>query len=296
MLICTEADVTPAVLKVMEQTEDPRLREIMIALIKHLHGFVRDVRLTEPEFQQATKLINQLGQFSNDKHNDAVLMAGSLGVSTLVCLLNNGDNGATETTQNLLGPFWRMNSPSTKLGGSIVRSETPGTPMRVELTFLDNSGVPVPDLEVDVWHCSSEGFYENQEESQADYNLRGKFQTNEEGKIWFNSVKQSGYPIPTNTGVGPLLEAQNRHPFRPAHLHVLAHKKNYKTLISQIYSDDDPHLDTDVQFGVTQALIGKYVHHTEPHPEGLIEGSWYSLNHTLIIEPGTSVLPIPPIK
>ncbi|MDC0738060.1 dioxygenase [Cognatishimia sp. SS12] len=296
MLIRTEADVTPAVLNVMEQTKDPRLKEIMVALIKHLHGFVREVRLTEPEFRMATKLLNDLGQASDDKHNEPVLMAGSLGVSTLVCLLNNGDNGATETTQNLLGPFWRMHSPDTELGGSIVRSETPGTPMVVDLTFVDVHGQPIADLEVDVWHCSAEGFYENQEESQADHNLRGKFRTGADGRIWFTSVKQSGYPIPTHTVVGRLLEAQDRHPFRPAHLHVLAHKENYKTLISQIYSDDDPHLDSDVQFGVTAALIGRYVRHEDGHPDSAVTGPWFSLSHQLVVEPGESELPIPPIK
>ncbi len=296
MLIRTEADVTDAVLKVMERTKDKRLREIMVALIKHLHGFVRDVRLTEDEFRMATKLINALGQHSNDKHNDAVLMAGSLGVSTLVCLLNNGDDGATETTQNLLGPFWRLDSPRTELGGTIVRSETPGQPMAVNLTFNDVNGQPIEGLEVDVWHCSAEGFYENQDENQADYNLRGKFTTGDDGRVWFHSIKQSGYPIPTNTVVGPLLEAQDRHPFRPAHLHVLAHKENYKTLISQIYSDDDPYLESDVQFGVTKALIGHYEWCEDADPHGMISEPHYQLNHTLMVEAGESRLPDPPIK
>lgn len=296
MIIRNEADVTTAVLDVMEQTNDARLREIMIALIKHLHGFIRDVRLTEAEFQQATKILNDLGQASSDTHNEPVLMAGSLGVSSLVCLLNNGDQGRTETTQSLLGPFWRMNSPHTELGGSIVRSETPGEPMFVELEFTDQNGQPIADLEVDVWHCSAEGFYENQEESQADYNLRGKFVTGPDGRVWFRSIRQSGYPIPTHTVVGRLLEAQNRHPFRPAHLHVLAHKQNYKTLISQIYSDDDQHLQSDVQFGVTEALVGKFERHEDPHPDFETSRPWYSLRHRLILEPGESKLPIPPIK
>lgn len=127
MIIAKQEDVTPAVLQVMERTTDPRLREIMVSLIKHLHGFIREVRLTEEEFQRATRILNTMGQQSNDKHNEFVLMAGSLGVSSLVCLLNNGDNGATETTQSLLGPFWRLNHPMTENGGSILRSETPGS-------------------------------------------------------------------------------------------------------------------------------------------------------------------------
>jgi catechol 1,2-dioxygenase len=121
--------ITPAVLSVMEQTTDPRLREIMSSLVRHLHGFVRDVRLTENEFRQATAVLNEIGKLTSDTHNEMVLMAGSLGVSPLVCLLNNGDEGQTETSQSLLGPFWRLNSPEVVNGGSIVRSDTPGPPL-----------------------------------------------------------------------------------------------------------------------------------------------------------------------
>lgn len=296
MIIKTHDDVTKAVLEVMQQTTEPRLREIMVALIKNLHRFIRQTRLTEAEFREATKLINEIGQASDGTHNEAVLMAGSLGVSSLVCLLNNGDMGTTETTQNLLGPFWRMNSPPTQNGESIVRNEMTGDPMMVDLTFRDQQGEPIEELEVDIWHCSSEGLYENQQESQADHNFRGKFVTGCDGRVWFRSIKQSGYPIPTHAVVGKLLHAQNRHPFRPAHIHVLAHKENFKTLISQIYSDDDPNLEDDVQFGVTAALVGRFQRHSSPHPEHKWDGPWYSLTHDLVLDPGVSELPIPPIK
>src|SRR5271169_2969059 len=119
-MIRHEADVTPAVLAVMERTKDARLREIMTSLIHHLHGFVRDVRLTEDEFRSATAILNEMGKLASDTHNEMVLMAGSLGVSSLVCLLNNGDKGQTETSQSLLGPFWRLNSPHVPNGGTIV--------------------------------------------------------------------------------------------------------------------------------------------------------------------------------
>jgi catechol 1,2-dioxygenase len=288
--------VTPAVLKVMEQTSDPRLREIMVSLITHLHGFVRDVRLTETEFQKATRLLNVMGQQTTDKHNEFVLMAGSLGVSTLVCLMNNGDNGATETTQSLLGPFWRMNQPLTENGGSILRSPTPGPRLYGTFTFLDRDGQPIDDLEVDIWHASPVGLYENQDESQAEYNLRGKFRTGPDGVVRFRSVKPVGYPIPTDTTVGQLLAAQGRHPYRPAHIHVLAHKTGFKTLINQTYVDETDYLTSDVQFGVTEALIGKLERHAAPHPTDGDVGEWFTLDHTLRLEPGVSTLPVPPIK
>ncbi|MEQ9331535.1 dioxygenase [Thalassobaculum sp.] len=245
-------DVTAAALAVMARTADPRLREIMVALVRHLHGFVREVRLTEAEFREATAILNEIGRLSDDRHNEAVLMAGSLGVSALVCLLNNGDGGAT--SQNLLGPFWRMHSPPVANGGSIIRSDTPGPALFVTARVVDRDGRPVAGAEVDVWHSSPVGLYENQDPEQAEMNLRGKLTTDSEGRFWFRTVKPAGYPIPTGGVVGRLLQAQGRHPFRPAHLHALVFKDGYKTLTSQVYADDDPNLETDVQFGVTRAL------------------------------------------
>jgi len=163
MIIEKQSDVTAAVLEQLQQSSDPRFKEIMTAAVTHLHGFIRDARLSEAEFHQACALIARLGQLTTASHNEVVLIAGSLGVSALVCLLNNGDNGQTETTANLMGPFWRMDSPPTENGGSIVRSPTPGMPVFVNAWVCDRQGRPVPDAEVDVWHASSEGFYENQD-------------------------------------------------------------------------------------------------------------------------------------
>jgi catechol 1,2-dioxygenase len=297
MIIDGQGALTPAVLAAMQRTADPRLREIMLSLVRHLHGFVREVRLTETEFREATAILNEMGKATSDTHNEMVLMAGSLGVSSLVCLLNNGDNGATETSQNLLGPFWRMHSPRVENGGTIVRSPTSGAAMVATFTFVDQQRRPVAGAEVDVWHASPVGLYEQQDEQQADMNLRGKFTTDVNGQIEFRSVKPAGYPIPTDTVVGRLLRAQDRHPYRPAHVHALAVKEGFKTLISQVYADDDPRVYSDVQFGVTSALLGKFVRHDEVHASGAeIPRPWFSLEHTLVMEPGASVLPKPPIR
>jgi hydroxyquinol 1,2-dioxygenase len=295
MIIETEKDVTRAVLAELAKAPNPRFREIMSAFVQHLHDFAREVKLTEEEFREAMAYVVKVGKASNETHNEAVLISGSLGFSQLIVMLNNGDNGG-DTDANLLGPFWRMHSPVTQNGGSIVRSPTPGEALFVNAWFKDRAGKPIAGAEVDVWHSSTEGFYENQDPVQADMNLRGKFTTDTNGHISFRSIKPAGYPIPINGPTGDLLRAQGRHNMRPAHLHFLASKDGFKTLISQIYVQDDKFLETDVQFGVTRRLIGNYVRHeneTPPAPD--VNGPWYSLDYNFVMEQGTTKLPRPPI-
>jgi hydroxyquinol 1,2-dioxygenase len=297
MVIERQEDVTPAVLKELAKAPNPRFREIMGSFIRHMHDFVRESKLTEEEFRTAVNYVVALGKASNETHNEGILIAGSLGISSLVCLLNNGDNGQTETDASLLGPFWRMHSPNTPNGGSIVRSPTPGPVMFVNATFRDRNGRPIEGAEVDIWHSSTEGFYENQDPAQADMNLRGKFFTDKEGRIAFRSIKPAGYPIPIDGPTGELLRAQGRHNMRPAHLHFLASKDGFKTLISQVYVADDKFIDSDVQFGVTRHLIGDYVRHEggkAPAPD--VKGPWYSLDHNFVMEAGDSKLPRAPIS
>jgi catechol 1,2-dioxygenase len=296
MIVRGERDVTDAVLDELARAPDARFCEIMTAAVRHLHAFVREAKLTEAELQQACAVIASLGKATTESHNEVVLAAGSLGVSSLVCLLNNGERGAHATTANLLGPFWRMDSPRTADGGSIVRSPTPGEPIFVTARVTDPQAAPLAGAEIDVWHASPEGLYENQDPGQADMNLRGKFVTGDDGAIRFHSVKPAGYPIPVDGPVGALLRAQGRHNMRPAHLHFLIFKAGFKTQYSQVYSSDDPHLDTDVQFGVTAALIARYVEHRgEPVPWGEAAPVWHSLDCTFVVEPGVAKLPRAPI-
>src|ERR1700716_921146 len=152
MIIENQQDVTTAVLSELQRAPDARFKEIMSAFVRHLHDFVREVKLTEEEFHAAIAKVVALGKHTNETHNEAVLISGSLGLSALVCLINNGDHGATETDQNMLGPFWRMHSPVTPNGGSIVRSPTPGPAMFVDASFRARQGNPVVGAAVDIWH------------------------------------------------------------------------------------------------------------------------------------------------
>lgn len=295
MIIGSQQDVTKAVLEEVARASDPRFKELLSAAVRHLHNFARETRLTEAEFHKICGYIAKLGQLTTPSHNEVVLVAGSLGLSSLVCLLNNGNHGQTETTANLMGPFWRMNSPRVENGGTIVRSETNGEPVFVDVRVRDREGNPVANAEVDVWQASGEGFYENQDPRQADMNLRGKFTTDEHGHIWFRTVKPQGYPIPVSGVAGELLRAQGRHNMRPAHIHFMIYKPGFKTQFSQVYSSDDPHLETDAQFGVTRALVAEYVAHDGPAPDPELSGTWYSLERHFIVEPGEAHLPQPPI-
>jgi len=295
MIIGSEKDVTEAVLSELAHAPDPRFREVMSAFIRHLHDFAREVKLTEEEFQAAVGYLVALGKHTSETHNEGVLMAGTLGFSALICLLNNGDRGQTETDANLLGPFWRADAPLTQNGASIVRSPTPGPALFVDAFFRQASGQPIEGAEVDIWQSSPEGFYENQDPIQSDMNLRGKFITDARGHISFRSVKPAGYPIPIDGPVGALLRAQRRHNMRPAHLHFLAYKPGFKTLISQLYAPDDRYIENDVQFGVTRHLIGNYVRHDEARAAD-VKPPWYSLEHAFVMEKGTARLPKPPIS
>ena len=299
MIITDQASVTTAVLAEMQRTPDARSKQILESLVTHLHAFVRDVRLTEREFQEAVRQIARLGQLTTPSHNEVMLIMGALGVSNLICLLNNGANGNQPTQANNLGPFWREGAPHIDNGGSLLQSPTPGEPLFFKGRVADAQGQPVAGAEVDVWHSSPIGLYENQDTEQAEMNLRGIFTTDSEGRFSFRSIKPGAYPVPIEGPTGDLLKAQQRHNWRPAHLHFLIHKPGYKTIASQVYSNDDQYLETDSQFGVTEALIGHYVRHEAnagAAPAADVQGAWYSLEHAFTLESGEARRPRAPIS
>jgi len=285
MIIETPQDVTEAVLGEMFRTPNPRTKEILSSLVRHLHGFVLETRMTEKEFQEAIGYLNAIGQRTTPSHNEAMLLSGALGVSNLVCLINNGAKGTRPTQANNLGPFYRDGAPKCADGASLLRSPTPGPALTFKGWVKEMDGKPLAGAEVDVWHSSPVGLYENQDKTQAEMNLRGRFTTLADGSFSFKSVKPAGYPVPTDGPTGALLRAQKRHNMRPAHLHFLIHKPGFKTIASQVYDPDDPHLETDSQFGVTRALIGHFGKND----------SGYALEFTFFLEAGETWLPRAPI-
>jgi catechol 1,2-dioxygenase len=284
----TPESLLPIVLRAMQHTPNARVRELVHSLVRHLHAFVLETRLTEREFEVALDFVNRIGQASHDKHNEAVLVADLLGVSSLVALQANADPHGTSDAA-LLGPFWRENAPRLKAGDSIACPTTPGPVLEVRGTVRDVNGRAIAGAMVDVWQASPTGLYENQDAEQPEMNLRGRFETDAEGRFFFRTARPKGYPVPTSGPGGDLLRTQRRHPYRPAHLHFMLSKPGFKVLITQVFPHDDEHLESDPTFGVTQRLVGRF-------EDSRDDPSVVLLKHDLTLLEGEMVLPQPPIK
>jgi catechol 1,2-dioxygenase len=295
-IIDTEASVTPIVLEALSRSDDPRFREIIAAVVTHVHALIREVNLTQDEFDAALRFIGAIGQANTDSHNEVVLAADVLGISTLVALRNNPQEHG-QTAAALLGPFWRLNAPDCYCGESIARSDTPGMPMFVRGQVRDIHGKPIVGAVVDVWQASPVGMYENQDPEQEEMNLRGKFRTDANGNYHFNSVRPAGYPVPTHGPVGGLLKTLKRHPMRPAHIHFMVSAPGFKTLITQVFSDDSEYLESDVVFGVTKPLVGHFKRH-EDNSSAFpgMKPPFYSLDYDFVLQEGEQTFPEPPIK
>lgn len=285
MIIDSQGDLTLAVEQAMAGTPDGRLREIMGALVRHAHAFIREVRPSEEEFERGLDFLVGIGQATGETNNEVVLAADVLGVSTLVGLLNKPLDGV-RTAPALLGPFWRKNAPECALGDSIVRCGTPGPRLVVRGQVRDLSGNPIAGAKIDVWQASPVGLYENQDADQPAMNLRGLFTADASGHYHFETIRPAGYPVPTDGPVGDLLRAQLRHPYRPAHIHFMVTAPGHATLITQIFADDQERLDSDVTFGVLKPLVATFETTEDGRP---------ALRCDFVLEPGETRIPKAPI-
>ena len=296
LIISREDEVTPKVLNAMQDTDNARLKEIMTSLVRHMHAFIRETRPTEQEFEYGLQWITRLGQLTDESHNETVLAADILGISTLIDLINN-DGMQGETMSALLGPFYRGESPKCAFGETIARSDTPGHELYITGRVMELDGSPIAGATLDIWQASPEGLYENQDPDQADYNLRGIQQTDPDGRYLFHSVVPAGYPVPTFGPAGDLLKAQNREPMRPAHVHFIVSAPQHRTLITQIFTDEDQAMANDVVFGAKKQICGKLVRHDAPHPDfPNAKLPFYTCEYDFILKPGEPKFPIAPIS
>ncbi len=295
MSFVTADNITQQVLEVMARTPEPRLREVSSALVRHLHAFIREVQPTSQEFEVACEFMVGLGKATSEKKNEVILASDILGASTLITLLNDArgvPSGHDKTDSALLGPFWRAESPVYALGEMIsrgVEASAPGQSLSVTGSVRSASGQPLAGAQVDVWQASPVGLYENQDDAQPNMNLRGRFTTDAQGAFHFRSVRPAGYPVPTDGPCGELLRGQNRHPFRPAHLHFMASKPGYEVLITQVFADDDERLHSDVTFSVVESLVGSFARQPSGQPAD------YTVHYDLVLQPGETIFPHPPI-
>ena len=257
-----ETNATEAVLDRMAACDNPRLKEIMTSVVKHLHAVVREVEPTNEEWAAAIEFLTRTGQKCDESRQEFILLSDTLGVSMLVDAINNRKpSGATEST--VLGPFHVSGTPRKAMGDNISL-DLVGDPTFVSGRVLDPDGQPIAGATLDVWQTSGNGLYDVQDPDQPENNLRGLFTTGADGRYFFRTVRPIPYSVPTDGPVGKMLLALGRHPMRPAHIHMIVGAPGLEAVTTHLFINGDEYLDTDAVFGVKDSLIIDFVHHDDP--------------------------------
>lgn len=255
MIEFTPDNVVDAVIEQMSTTTDPRLRTIMASLVRHLHAFAREVELTPEEWLQGIDFLTRTGQTCTAQRQECILLSDTLGLSTLVNTLNDASRTEHGTHTSLLGPFYRDNVPHKALGESISQGDD-SPPILLWGTVRNARGEPLPDARLEIWQTSSHGNYDLQEGDGSQIDFRGVFHTAADGRYHFQTVRPCSYSIPTDGPVGEMLRAQQRHGFRPAHVHFLVNAPGYRELVTALYFPD-PYLESDTVFGAAADLVAE---------------------------------------
>ena len=254
-----ENSITGAVLQRMSDAADPRFKQIMDSLVRHLHDFAREVELTEAEWFTGIRFLTEVGRICDDKRQEFILLSDTLGLSMLVTAQNHRKPaGCTEAT--VFGPFHVDQAPQHELGADIGAGAK-GEPCYVSGRVVDDSGAAVPGAKMDVWQADADGFYDVQYEGLAQHRARGVIHADNEGRFHFKSVLAEPYPIPADGPVGRMLEAMKRHPWRPSHLHFMIEAEGCETLVTHVFREGCRYLESDAVFGVRSSLIAPWIRH-----------------------------------
>lgn len=274
----SEQDSVDAVAASFADTPDPRLREVMDAFVRHLHGFLREVRPSIAEWERAIGFLTAIGQRSDEHRQEFILFSDVMGASMLVEIIEAArqaggaseatGEGADATASTVLGPFHVVTSPERALGDTIDSLGT-GEPCLIEGTVTAPDGTPVPGARVDVWQADEHGSYDVESGGRQPIgNGRGLFTADDEGRFWFRSIVPAHYPIPTDGPVGALLSATKRHPYRPAHVHFIVEAPGYVPVTTHVFVAGSPYLDSDAVFAVKQSLVRDFA--PVDHPDAAV--------------------------
>lgn len=277
--------ITAEVLARFAATPDPRLRELVAALVRHLHAFARETRLTEPEWFEAIRFLTDVGRACDDRRQEFILLSDVLGLSRVVTDVNDArPAGCTEPT--VLGPFHVEGAPRHPLGADIAAGAA-GEPCWVHGCVRSLDGSPLGGAELDVWQADAEGFYDVQRPGLGRAQARGVLRADAQGRFRFWTVVAEAYPIPTDGPVGRLLDATGRHPWRPAHLHFVVSAPGHERLVTHVFRRGDRYLDSDAVFGVRPSLVADWVRR-EPGlaPDGSRrDAPWWTLEFDFVLNP-----------
>ena len=266
--------ITESVLERLANTPDPRLKEIMLSLVRHLHGFAREVQLTEAEWLKGIEFLTQTGHITNAQRQEFILLSDVLGLSMLTVVMNNDKPDAC-TQATVLGPFHVEDAPHYKLGDDVANGAK-GQPCQVQGSVKGVQGEAVAHARIEVWQSDEKGLYDVQYANRSQHQARGILTADAQGRFHFQSILAMPYPIPHDGPVGQLLEATARHPWRPAHLHFKIDAPGYETLITHVFRKDDPYLASDAVFGVRESLVTDWLQ--------LADGS-YQLDFDFVLNP-----------
>jgi hydroxyquinol 1,2-dioxygenase len=283
--LVTEDNITDLAAERWATARDPRTAELMTALVRHLHDFAREVRLTEAEWMAAIRWLTRTGQISDDKREEFILASDVLGLSMLVVQMNHQlDPRATPAT--VLGPFHIEGSPELAYGADMSQG-LPGTPLVISGVVTDLDGAPVAGAVLDLWQADNEGLYESQHADVDEARLRAKYTTREDGSYCVRTVAPLGYTIPMDGPVGGLISQTAISHFRPAHVHFLLNVPGYEPLITHLFEEGADYLDSDVVFGVKEQLVVRY-EKREPGqtPDGgTIDEPWFDAHYDFVLQP-----------
>jgi len=283
--LVTEENITDLAVERWQTARDPRLAELMTALVRHLHDFAREVRLTEAEWMAAIQWLNRTGKISDEKREEFILTSDVLGLSMLVVQMNHQlDPRATPAT--VLGPFHIEGSPELGYGEDMSQG-LPGTPLFISGTVSDLDGKPVSGAVLDLWQADNEGLYESQHADVDEARLRAKYTTREDGSYCVRTVAPLGYTIPMDGPVGDLISRTEISHFRPAHVHFLLNVPGYEPLITHLFEAGADYLDSDVVFGVKEQLVVRYEKREpgETPDGGSIDQPWFDARYDFVLQP-----------